>query len=195
MGSQRVRHNWATELNSTEAKRQFLLYYKVKVPQWFLALVTPWSPWHSPGRNAGVGSHSLVQGILRTLGFHIADGFFTSWTQGKPKNSGVGSLSLLQQVFPTQEWNWCLLHCRQIIFQLSYQGSLQSEAQSTMRCQITMACPHVGINKKWFLYMQVIRNNFHWSVSQVGLYLIFCYLRPEATNVRKRQPRSQVDVH
>ena len=26
--------------------------------------------------------------------------------QGKPKNTGVGSLSLLQQIFPTQESNW-----------------------------------------------------------------------------------------
>ena len=25
---------------------------------------------------------------------------------GKPKNSGVGSLSLLQQIFPTQALNW-----------------------------------------------------------------------------------------
>ena len=40
----------------------------------------------------------------------------------KPKNTGVGSLSLLQQIFPTQESNWDLLHCRQIIYQLSYQG-------------------------------------------------------------------------
>src|SRR5574340_32140 len=43
--------------------------------------------------------------------------------QGKPKNIGVGSLFLLQQIFPTQESNWCLLHCRQILYQLSYQGS------------------------------------------------------------------------
>ena len=42
---------------------------------------------------------------------------------GKPKNTGVGSLSLLQQIFPTQELNWGLLHCRQILYQLSYQGS------------------------------------------------------------------------
>ena len=42
--------------------------------------------------------------------------------QGKPKNIGVGSLSLLQQVFPTQESNQGLLHCRQIIYQLSYEG-------------------------------------------------------------------------
>ena len=38
--------------------------------------------------------------------------------QGKPKNTGVGSLSLLQQIFPTQELNQGLLHCRQIVYQL-----------------------------------------------------------------------------
>ena len=43
--------------------------------------------------------------------------------QGKPKNTGVGSLSLLQGIFPTQESNWGLLCCRQILYQLSYQGS------------------------------------------------------------------------
>ena len=33
---------------------------------------------------------------------------------GKPKNTGVGSLSLLQRIFSTQELNWGLLHCRRI---------------------------------------------------------------------------------
>ena len=42
---------------------------------------------------------------------------------GKPKNIGVGSLSLLQRIFLTQEVNWSLLHCRQILYQLSHQGS------------------------------------------------------------------------
>ena len=42
--------------------------------------------------------------------------------QGKPKNTGVGSLSLIQQIFLTQESNWGLLHCKQIFYQLSYQG-------------------------------------------------------------------------
>ena len=41
----------------------------------------------------------------------------------KPKNTGVGSLSLFQQIFPTQEWNWGLLHCTLILYLLSYQGS------------------------------------------------------------------------
>ena len=40
---------------------------------------------------------------------------------GKPKNTGKGSLSLLQQIYPTQESNQGLLHCRQILYQLSYQ--------------------------------------------------------------------------
>ena len=42
---------------------------------------------------------------------------------GKPKNTRVGSLSLLQGIFPTQESNCGLLHCRWILYQLSYQGS------------------------------------------------------------------------
>ena len=43
--------------------------------------------------------------------------------QGKPKNTGVGSLSLLQGIFPTQELDWGLLHPRWIHYQLSYEGS------------------------------------------------------------------------
>ena len=45
--------------------------------------------------------------------------------QGKPKNTGVGSLSLLHWIFQTQELNRGLQHCRQILCQLSYYGSEQ----------------------------------------------------------------------
>ena len=38
------------------------------------------------------------------------------------KNTRVGSHALLQGIFLTQEMNWGLLHCRQILYQLSYQG-------------------------------------------------------------------------
>ena len=34
--------------------------------------------------------------------------------QGKSHNTGVGRLSLLQGIFPTQEWNRGLLQCRRI---------------------------------------------------------------------------------
>ena len=50
--------------------------------------------------------------------------------QGKPKNTGVGSLSLLQWIFLTQEFNQGFLHCRQILYQLSYQGALRWESWS-----------------------------------------------------------------
>ena len=47
---------------------------------WLFA--TPWttSPWNSPGQNIGVGSLSLLQGILPTQVSCIAGSFFTSWT-------------------------------------------------------------------------------------------------------------------
>ena len=35
----------------------------------------------------------------------------------------MSSHALLQQIFPTQESNWGLPHCGQILYQLSYQGS------------------------------------------------------------------------
>ena len=38
-------------------------------------------------------------------------------------NTGEGSISLLQGIFPTQELIRGLLHCRQILYQLSYQRS------------------------------------------------------------------------
>ena len=87
-----------------------------------------YSPWNSPGQNTGVGSLSLLQGIFPTPGIEpwspkLQVDSLPAEPQGKPKNTGVGSLSLLQEVFPTQESNPGLLHCRRILFQLSYQGS------------------------------------------------------------------------
>ena len=49
-------------------------------------------------------------------------GLYSSWNS-PGQNTGVGSLSLLQQIFLTQESNWGLLHCRWILYQLSYQFS------------------------------------------------------------------------
>ena len=39
------------------------------------------------------------------------------------KNTGVGCHSLLQGILPTQRLNLDLLHCRQILYGLSHQGS------------------------------------------------------------------------
>ena len=50
-------------------------------------------------------------------------GLYSPWNS-PGQNTGVGSLSLLQGIFPTQESNQGLLHCRRILYQLSYQGIL-----------------------------------------------------------------------
>ena len=76
-----------------------------------------YSPWNSPGQNAGVGSLSLLQGIFPTQGSNprspaLQVDSLLAEAQGKPKNSGVGSLSLLQRIFLTQELNRGPLHCR-----------------------------------------------------------------------------------
>ena len=53
----------------------------------------------------------------------IAGRFSTIGPSGKPKNTGVGSHSLLQGVFWTQGLNPGLPHCREILYRLSHQGT------------------------------------------------------------------------
>ena len=61
-------------------------------------------------------SHSVMSDCLQPHGLH------SPWNSSH-QNTGVGSLSLLQGIFPTQEFYQGLLHCRQILYQLSSQGS------------------------------------------------------------------------
>ena len=49
-------------------------------------------------------------------------GLYSPWNS-PGQNTGVGSLSLLQGIFPTQGVNPGLPHCRQILYQLSPKGS------------------------------------------------------------------------
>ena len=104
-----------------------------------------YSPWNSPGQNTGVGTLSLLQGIFPTQGFNpglphcrqilyqlshkgsprilewIAFPFYSPWNS-PGQNTGVGSLSLLWSIFPTQGPNPGLPHCRQILYQPSHKG-------------------------------------------------------------------------
>ena len=49
-------------------------------------------------------------------------GLYSPWNS-PGQNTGEGSLSLLQGLFPTQRLNPGLLHCWWILYQLSHQGS------------------------------------------------------------------------
>ena len=86
---------WPYSCMEHRGKKKKNPYVKVKVAQSWPLFATPWTvapqvfcPWDSPGKNTGVGSHSL-----------------------------------LQEIFPNQVWNPDLLHCRQILYCLSHQGS------------------------------------------------------------------------
>ena len=82
----------------------------------------------SARKKTGMGCHAHLQGTLPNPGTELRspslqEDSLPSELPGKPKNTGVGSLSLLQGIFSAQESIWGLLHCRQILYQLSYQGS------------------------------------------------------------------------
>ena len=70
--------------------------------------------------------------------------------QGKPKNTEVGSLSFLQQIFLTQELNrGLLLYCRRILYQLSYQGSLKLANQFLLEALLP-----ISISSAWNVLLQ-----------------------------------------
>ena len=79
-----------------------------------------YSPWNSPGQITGMGSLSLTSpGDLPNPGIEprspsLQADSLPAEPQGKPRDTGVGSLSLLQRIFQSQELNWGFLHCRQI---------------------------------------------------------------------------------
>ena len=99
-GSQRVGHHWATftcTRTSLECSR----------------MLTSSICW---GFSSVSVSRSVASDSFRPHGLY------------NPRNSpgetiGVGSLSLLQGIFPTQGSNPGLLHCRRILYQLSHKGS------------------------------------------------------------------------
>ena len=56
---------------------------------------------------------------------------------GKPMNTGVGSLSLLQGIFLTQESNQCLLPCRQFL------SSWLRQQRICLQCGLSSECMHL----------------------------------------------------
>ena len=64
---------------------------------------------------SGSESHSVLSDSLPPHGPH---GLYSPWNS-LGQNTGVGSLSLLQEIFPTQGLIPGLLHCRWILYQLS----------------------------------------------------------------------------
>ena len=68
------------------------------------------------------GNKKLTQSLPADLLAKSVRLFVTPWTS-PGQNTGVGSFFLLQGIFPTQGLNSGLLHCMQILYQLSHKGS------------------------------------------------------------------------
>ena len=86
------------------------------------ARILEWVPFPSPGDlpNPGIEPRSPT----------LQADSLPAEPQGKPKNTGVGSLSFLQGIFPIQGPNRGLLHCRWVLYLLSYEGSLNIRRNS-----------------------------------------------------------------
>ena len=86
-----------------------------------------YSPWNSPGQNPGLGNCSLFRGSshpgIKPRSPALQADSLPAEPPGKPKNTGVCRLSLLQRIFLAQELNQALLNFRQILYQLSNLGS------------------------------------------------------------------------
>ena len=76
--------------------------------------------------------------------------------QGKPKHSGLDSLSLLQGIFLTQESNHVLLPWRQSLYQLSYQESPVLVAQSCPTLCDLMDCSLPGSSIHGILQTRIL---------------------------------------
>ena len=146
---------------------------KVKVAQLCLTLCDRMNcrPWNSSGQNTGVGSlfpspRDLPSPGIKTRSPTLPAGLLPAESPGKPKNTWVGSLSLLLQ---TQELNWGLLPCRWILYQLSYQGS-----------------PTLNITwLKWTLLLSSIIScavsaSFSLSTRLINIISIYLATRPES---------------
>ena len=82
----------------------------------------------------------------------------------------MGSLSLLQGIFPTQELKQGLLHCRWTLYQLSYQGSPRESYKSFTFCS-TKDTFLGGLKPPTFRLMAKHANQLHHREYRSGLQL------------------------
>ena len=75
-------------------------------------------------------------------------GLYSPWTSPS-QNTGGGSLSLLWGIFPTQGSNPGLLHCRRVLYQLSYQGSPWRVFSSVSRSVMSDSLRPCGLYSPW----------------------------------------------
>ena len=123
------------------------------------------------------GSKSLSR--VRLLRPH---GLCSPWNS-PDQNTGVGSLSILQGIFPTQGSNASLPHCRWILYQLSHRGSPRvlewvaspfSRGCSRPRNLTGVSCIAGGFFTNWALGEALVY--LKWLANKYILYIKITYL-------------------
>ena len=104
-------------------------------------------------------SCSVVSNSLRP------HGLYSPWNS-LGQNTGVGSLSLLQQMFPTQKSNPGLRHCRQILYQLSYQGRKYTLGRSIAQVSSNL-CPRLP----WKHSLPLAHKDQTWPLRPLGSHM------------------------
>ena len=114
-------------------------------------------------------------------------GLYSPWNS-PGQNTGLGSLSLLQQIFQTQESNWGLLHCRWILYQLNYEGSLMNNDDEhwfiwllgiwiySCKLHVQVFCPFL---LELFIFLLFIHRNYLYILDESFIMFIYCrYILP-----------------
>ena len=123
-----------------------------------------WSglPFPSPGDlpNPGIKPRSPA----------LLEGSLPAEPPGQPKNTRVGGLSLLQQIFPAQESHWGLLHCSQEQFFTSWDTrEPPCQCEGHKRCRFYPWLGRIFWRKKWQPTPVFLPGKFHGQRSLVGL--------------------------
>ena len=156
----------------------------------------------SPGKSTEVGSipppgHLPNPGI-ESKSPALKVNSLSSEPPGKPKNTAVGSWSLLQGIFSTQELNQGLLLYMRILYQLNYQGSPKLKvvsyqkynkenaslefppAESSFSIDHDLA-PFVNLFDPEELFLEVLMNEMHMFIERAGVLTNIYYSNPEIT--------------
>ena len=95
------------------------------------------------------------------------------WAWNSPeKNTGVRCHSLFQGIFPTQGLNLGVLHCRQILYHLSYQGSHIKKNKGPRNKSKEGKDLYPENIRHWWNQLQTTQTNAEILCSWIGLILL-----------------------
>ena len=129
-------------------------------------------------------SRGFSQPRDRTQVSCIAGRFFAKLSHKGSPRSGVGSLSFLQRIFPTQESNWSLLHCRGILYQAEPQGKPKNTGVGSLSL-LQRIFPTQESNWSLLHCRQILNQlNYegspsHWIIHLIQMNFILCETRDQ----------------